>query len=98
MVNTVPAHVCVRAWGRARSQHMRSRVKFEESYCLACGMGALDLRAPNSLLISLHGARQCNDNSLALVSVPTCFPASLRCRSVMQYIRWYSVLGPKTRS
>lgn len=40
---------------------------FETEYCFACGMQGLDLRGPTSYIISLHGARQCNEHSLGQV-------------------------------
>lgn len=49
---------------------MRGRVRFEDVFCLGCGMSKLDLRAPTALVISLHGASQCNEHSLGFVRVP----------------------------
>jgi hypothetical protein len=50
-----------------RSATLRKHVHFETEYCFACGMRGLDLRGPTSYVISLHGARQCNEHSLGQV-------------------------------
>lgn len=52
-----------------RSPMLRKRVRFERGFCMACGMRGLDLRGPTSYVVSLHGARQCNDHSLGQVRV-----------------------------
>ena len=53
------------------SATLRQHVHFETEYCFACGMQGLDLRGPTSYIISLHGARQCNEHSLGLVPTLT---------------------------
>jgi hypothetical protein len=52
------------------STTLRKHVHFETEYCFACGMQGLDLRCPTSYIISLHGARQCNEHSLGQVHPP----------------------------